>query len=712
MPTFYVRSLNIRLSVADLDKTITPEPLNTLSKESTLNADRAIKQLEEAAKDGALLEAPLCLDQWGCNLKFLGDLSQNMPFLMVQATPEYPCNPPVEVSNTKEKLPVPRLSGPHDNCLDSPLTDLSSPPLSPLPTLDVSNARQHELRALCLRILPNTKSFIHAENGEKARNDIKIDVYLNGDLCTSSYIQERDFLSKGYVRNIFSGARNSRLTERPWVLSPPPSAISDASPHPAAIEQIEDDIRNRWTEVSNALKTTAVSYGRNARSELPVIGQYLQNLAEVPVPAILPGMLKTDHKRFAIIDVVVINGKGNKDPADGPYLFRPLPLKLYGYEAENESSLVSSVETSKKQQSEAKGQSSRPRKSFADQQIAMQPFSLHHVPRNSLEPLNPPSATEKLSGLKLLTNLSQRLPRVRKAPTSLPADKRRESKSRSASDHEKRAPSPVLLGTKARKRSRDVTVPATLNDAPLKKRRMQYHTVLDARQTWAEEIDDIARQAADKDAVFFTERRITRSKLVNAADDDIVTENTILQESPFCQEASTSLSHLTEKSTIAPTTGISTVADAMNIVHPQTVTENAPSNLAKPVPSARSRRQRLLPSTPVLRADSSSPEKPLILDRHRFSTDVTPVPRSNPPSTMSAAHPGLSPKQTKLLSSSLKSRPWVAKASERVPWEVPALSKDSVVGYAEAGTERQVRSERGGWFREEGVLVGVRFVVG
>ena len=148
-------------------------------------------------------------------------------------------------------------------------------------------------------------------------NDIKIDVYLNGDLCASAYLQERIFLRKGHPR-IFSGARTHRLREVPWILKPPLNADVSGDGQSEATQTTED-ARHRWTTISDGLKLAAEANGRNQHNELPAVGQYLQNLAAVPMPATVPNMLKTSRNRFALIDVVVTTGKGNKDDASGAY---------------------------------------------------------------------------------------------------------------------------------------------------------------------------------------------------------------------------------------------------------------------------------------------------------------------------------------------------------------------------------------------------------
>ncbi|KAI4182919.1 MAG: hypothetical protein L6R41_005707, partial [Letrouitia leprolyta] len=418
MPKFRARSIDVRLSVAELDKTITPSPLNTLCQESTFNAHRAIKQFEADAKDGTLPETSLWSDEDGCSLGYLGE-HQSMPFFMVHAKPLYPFKRPTARASKGRKKPPPlQLPAVNDDDFDSPLTDFTDSPLTPISILGSvrsrdghnhggkqaqarprkssihqlqggesaegdprpSNLRQPEYtlaaglnsardsttnsanrshlageksghdyslgghssktqqpQALCLRVLPAAKSFLKTCDPSAAwtYNDIKIDVYLNGDLCASSYVPEKVHHIK--PQDTFSGARDGRLTEKPWVLMPPKADTIDDSVHLSEPEQIEDRARRRWMVISDALIIAALSHGQSPRKEIPIISQYLQSVAAIPMPATLPSILKTNHKRFSIIDVLVTSGKGNKDPVHGSYLLRPLSLKLYGFKVKEES---------------------------------------------------------------------------------------------------------------------------------------------------------------------------------------------------------------------------------------------------------------------------------------------------------------------------------------------------------------------------------------
>ncbi|KAL8903266.1 MAG: hypothetical protein Q9207_004035 [Kuettlingeria erythrocarpa] len=619
MPTFYARGVNIRLSVADIARTTTLAPLNTLCQASSDNADRASKQLEhDAVNGGTIAETPVWIDEDKCRLRFLGE-QQHMPFIMVHASLKYPFS--VGPAKTKQKPSPPQLIT-HSNDGDRngpPWSSGSSSPLSAAPTTDDSNAIDlstteppqaavtgvstsntlHELQnsraphterrttrveslglqALCLRVLPSAKSFLRSR---EVVNDIKIDVYLNGDLCASAYVPERAFHGKAYSRTTFSGARNHRLTEVPWILEPPRSNIMETSIESA---QAMEQANGRWAKISSGLISAAELNGRNSRNRLSMVGEYLQSLAAVPMPEELAGMLRTGPNRFAVIDVVVVTGKGSKEGPSGAYLFRPVPLKLHGFSVHEAPSPAKASETRTEQRP------ARPKRSIADAEAVAQP------------------ASHQATGLGLPSRPAMPLTAI--VPT-------------------KRGETP---------------------GGPTKKRKVHYYDVLDNRQTMAEEMEDIAKQAADKDAIYFTERRVLRSKLADA-------------------------------------TGVDALA--IDISTPKPAGPSAPS---RPV-------QHL---TPVNRADSSSPEKPLIL-RHRTASHTPIAPRG--PST-----PQPRATDTPILGiSSRKSTGTGACGPGK--WEIPPLSRDCVVTYARDGTERQIRAERGGRFREEGVLIGVRYVLG
>ncbi|KAL8940890.1 MAG: hypothetical protein Q9216_002551 [Gyalolechia sp. 2 TL-2023] len=871
-------------SSLELDKTITPAPLNTLCKDSLLNADRAIRQFEDDAQDGTLPETPLCSDENECRLGYLGE-RQDMPFLMVHAKPTYLSHqPPGTVSKAKRKPPplrLPAVNGDSSNP-DSPLSDFTSSPLTPTSALgaigsqDVhsfdkkqacyrpkgSSIRQldgtggakeyllpahlqrHEQtltaspeavvesttnpanelglagtysdgkeslgdrpsksqqpQALCLRVLPTAKSFLRPSEPEAAwkYNDIKIDVYLNGNLCVSSYVSQRAYHAERQTQDTCSGARIGRLIEKPWVLMPPILDILEDSATPKELKQIEADVNRRWKAISNALNVAAELQGRNSRNELPVIGQYLQSLATIPMPATLPGMLNVDHKRFSIIDVLITSGKGNKDPVQAPYLMRPLSLKLHGYRVKLESSAVkekeslekkqpvAGVSTSQPEKSSADAQikeqgnpekkqpvarelSTRPKKSFADQRTALQPSSFFHAPRNSAgkskieyssnerdntkSPEDPsiyqaarkgilfqrsmpgsiitPHTPETEQALPSGTLISapKRLPQIRKAAQSFQESQPHGSRSQPALNPRKHTLTPQVAKNEELQTPQGSIVPTSSKDNPPKRRRIQYYDVIDTRQTKAEEMEDIARQAADKDAILFTGRRITRSKLANTPDYLDMTEYSVAQEpvSKF-NDSQAKLPNSTLEHDLTSLPKSNKYQDAMGVTCPP---PSASQNLRKSEPPAPSRRRQdgSSPPAPAKRAEPSSspPGKPLLLRHDRSPTGI-----SKPPSANQSALPSSETPEKDLLLPTLApitpepggvvkpppsaKKRFLGHVNKPTPlnpttWQIPPLSKDSIVTYPADGTERQIRAERGGWFREQEVLVGVRFVVG
>lgn len=127
--------------MADVAKTITPDPVSTLCKEGTANTDRAIQQFENYAKDGTLVETPLWSDDDECRLGFLGE-QLDTPFLMVHTKPDYPFQTATERAPKRNNKPEPlRLM---TGSQDSPLSDVASSPLSPLTTPDSISAGNEE----------------------------------------------------------------------------------------------------------------------------------------------------------------------------------------------------------------------------------------------------------------------------------------------------------------------------------------------------------------------------------------------------------------------------------------------------------------------------------------------------------------------------------------------------------------------------------------
>ncbi|KAL8735343.1 MAG: hypothetical protein Q9166_000888 [cf. Caloplaca sp. 2 TL-2023] len=843
MPTYHTGCINVRLSVADYNKTTTPNPVTHQGRDSIANAEKALKQFEDDSTKGTLTETSLSSDADGYSLGFLGDC-RNMPFLMVHAKPQYPFTkppgkPPGSGSAEKKRPPPLQLvpSVPAGDSQDSPLTELSSPPLSPpfhrrddtgiratlainnneeskLPRqvlrhhhsvgargsearpsinqLSVTNSPiistsfpmerrfgspsyqlyedvqgQHQVRplepqALCLRILPTKKDFLYKGGPRMVKwghNDMKADIFLNGELCSSAFIPETAFYKKDPLRDTFSGVRVGFLTEKPWILAPAVSAFSGIANDANGGRPMPEDAECRWNEIAGALKLAAESLGRNERNAMSPISEYLQSLADLPMPATLPDMLEFGSKRFAVIDVVVITGKGRKEEASAPYLMRPLPLKLPGYGAHRDSTPVKALPDIDTPPPRKRHRTARPTRSAADAEILSQQFSLEYVRRGSAGRFTRAIDNDDVEAG------TARYPHGHHSKGKLTVP------GHSMVEASPTTPNPAAMqGSPSKQPTRlhNTPIPLALQPKQVERNRMKYQSVTNTRQTREEELKDIVDQAANNDG-FVTKRFVTRSKLTGpTATTDIVVDTSVTQ-TPAGADTNTSkfqsptkivtLKYSPSKQhSFSQPPAIAANDDSQAYQTPTTATYSLRSHARRlstslpllpiPLPTAtgitafdtsnamaspeRRRDTSPSPTLPVESMALSSPEQPLIL-RHKPATVNpnhtpntllgaippldTPISRRSQPATSPTHLAGpIQPLQRPHTSNSPLKRKKPRKSSityqKRIPFEIPELSKGSIVTFAEEGTVRQVRSERGGWFREEEVLVGVRFVVG
>ncbi|KAL8688633.1 MAG: hypothetical protein Q9224_004836 [Gallowayella concinna] len=697
MPTYYTGGVNIRLSAAEFHKTVTSKPARHHSKESSANVEKALKEFED---HGRTLAETTLRNPDGHRLGFLGEY-KNMPFLMVRAS-----------HSTSEKTKSPPLLLAHNDSQDSPLSELSLFPRSPFPTssnqaedrfgspsfqLHDPKAQRHEKskspepQALCLRILSTRRTFHTVGKPRKVKwghSDMKIDIFLNGDLCSSAYIAESAFHKKEPLRNTFSGAKIDRMAEKPWIL------VADDRIGP---NDVAEDVASRWNEIAQAHKLAAESHKRNEKNEMSCLGDYLQSLASLPMPATLPELLETGNKRFAIIDVVITAGRGRKQDASTPYLMRPTPLKLHRFGTHREGSpiRVSPRPITPPPQWTTRERSIHPPRSAADAEILSQQFSLKYVGRGSAG-----RVTRRVDNHENhVSSPAHRDGHYTKGQLTIPGHSIMEAAN---------APSPLATPaithvpeSRPQLQSPPILLPHQSNQ--VKRRRMLYHDVIDTRQTREEELNDIMQQAVSLN----TDRLITRSRLADTAHEphDL--------PKPLPPVAADRNSIVREPLT---STRMVTLRYGSPTRFPAPQATTTPSILT---PICRKRALDLPPRPPdTYTADASSPEQPLMQLRHTTPNDKahasTPAEESLRLDVSSIPRfPAAPAIGMKIDTASVDSPVVEKKKGEAVEgWVVPEASKGAVVRYAEGDVVRQVRSERGGWFREDEVLVGMRFVVG
>ena len=195
--------------------------------------------------------------------------------------------------------------------------------------------------ALCLTVFLSPSSFVRTTDratGKKEMIDVKIDVYFNGSLCGSHYVPKR-YSGDAYATTEhivrFTGRRLGRLIEKPWIIVP-----SGQNPDGGLRESRRGKVayagaQQRWKDISDSLLAEADNIGRDGSGNRPVIGEYLESLAELPMPTEVEDMQKAGGPKFGVLDAVVTWGTGNKDGPDAPYITEPTPTRIEGCTSTN-----------------------------------------------------------------------------------------------------------------------------------------------------------------------------------------------------------------------------------------------------------------------------------------------------------------------------------------------------------------------------------------
>ncbi|KAL9580708.1 MAG: hypothetical protein Q9212_004338 [Teloschistes hypoglaucus] len=876
MPTYYARSLNIRLSVADLVKTSTADPVTGLSAACIFRKDRALDQLERDGEIGTLAETPLPVDDEnddGLRLGFIGK-RQTLPLIMVHAKPKYPFGTASPIDRSRRKRPAPLVID--TQLADShgfPSSDLSSPPLSPLPTSDGSDPQAaepvkqrdqnitrapitHQLdgtgdtedaglswagipgqqqwpnagipeapdpthdhdnsvlwsrrkssmhascgeefspsspQALCVRIMPGINAFRSPAPGadQWSNHDLKFDVFLDGELCTSTSMSKSLF-AREKSRMIFSGARIGQVMEKPWCLMPP-TRMAHGGPNPSSAQgHLVESAENRWKDVSQKLVLAAKLPGRSIDNELPALGRYLQALASVKMPGALPGMLTTNMTGFAVIDVVVSTGKLDTKEQSSPYLRQPTSLPIQGFGLESDDSARRKAEARTKREAVNQVREADRGKSKTHEKIAKQLSPLHRElynnsgrsARKSIGDTRRPTGLSETPEVEdLLGNLSL-LNHSRDDSASTPlASAPNQSHVIAPPSHARKMPvsdprkrqsfptaevaEPTSTAIPRKRRASlmsaypaPITIPAgsptslvKSSSERVKKQRMPYYNVLTTARTQEEEMEAII-----KDAAHVAQRRITRSEMVNSGKEvdttiDIFTQPAAIMDRamqpPQAKKTSARKSYLgAPRKQPARPARISDPFMSKPLIAtggPLFSTEDVGPSFMQQIPSTSPPREPVTYPT----SSESSPDKPLIQHYRKTPTMPSRIPQPTDPAAPASPSATTSPmsttptKPTRAAPFSInqqtpapqpqaypqpkpkpKPKPKNTPASASSPayrntpvkpssgWEVPEISRNGIVSYPQGDMVRQTRAEKMGRFREEGVIVGVRFVVG
>lgn len=534
-------------------------------------------------------------------------------------------------------------------------------------------------------------------------HDIKIDVYLNGLFFNTQFISNSQFRqggARGTKARIlrFTGLKISRFVEKPWILAPPghdSDGVLQASrqSNPVSPQETEAEVvaNQRWTTISDELLKEAERVGRNEHGERPISGEYLRSLASLPFP-----LEREDVQRanFGVVDVVIIWGKGQKDAATTPYLTEPTRIRLKGFstdagacEEAHVRSTVGGIHTPNPNA----GSFTRTLKAN-DAHLTMSTLDPINVsitipaPGNYNDAEFRPMAQD--SGATITAAISDSMdviPTTTPTPYSKPAPKTRAEALATAlsldgsGDEPSKSINPVL------KELYPEIYP------PLRSRKQALSTSTPTQETSA--ALSIAGPSTRK-----TTHRRSREPSVSSESSNPLKR----------RKAMTYYSVITAKQTFA---------EEMQSIVEQAV-EDAHTWTTRTAVMDANTGTGTVESSPL----SSVPEEVSLIEIPKPSKVVTL--RLSPQKLASSPHDGQP--VTSPSADNTPSQEGPAPSRRQVPetsssavghslddhFVLPALSDNCRVTFADRGVVRSVGAIRGGWFKEKGVIMGTRFIVG
>ena len=453
--------------------------------------------------------------------------------------------------------------------------------------------------------------------------------------------------------------------EKPWVYVPPGQNPDESIREHKRTRGVYAGASPRWEAISQMLEAEAGSMGGGEDGGYPVLGEYLSSLVKLQMPPEVEEMQRVGGANFGVIDVIIITGKGHKDGANGTMLQEPTHLRNPNETSsfvEKPSLLKSSVNLNRR------GQDSGTPK--IDQQDYHQRRKRRQI-SPSIKPTSfYPNACTRNTEIHLRGGLARTPQSSTKSFAARPDD-----------ENGPFAPFSALA------------IPDTFPPRPWdnysstlsgrqRSRWKPYKLVGEDRKTLAEEMETIAERA-------FKSIALTNSQ-------------STVEETPTPKRMTRSGQRATAAASPSPRFG--SLRNAAETPFP--VELSSGRNVSKESKLVKFKLNFTSANKPLYE-HVDSPETPGPASRHG-STPST----SSSLSTLSTLPPTTATPSPSASLVAPISQP--IKAGEHVAgmYPTPLLSQDSVLTYAPLGLVRVIKAERNGWFEEDSVLMGVRFLVG
>ncbi|KAM0804420.1 hypothetical protein BDR22DRAFT_599332 [Usnea florida] len=454
MPRFAGVGTTIQLSVADLRRTTTLNPGTQQSVAVTESIKYVAQEFAKGSIDGTLTETPLCTEDGSedeSHMQFLGKL-KNFPFYMVQAGKNFFHLRTKEKRNRRSFRVLPIENGEGESA--SIAINGRGEQIGVETSTSTSNEPKPDYKppctphALCLTVFLSKMSFVRSQD-KTTIFDVKIDVYLNGELCGSRFVprrcaSEKFSMTEHIVR--FTGRRIGRLVEKPFVLVPSGQNPNGSFRQNRRGELAYAGAQQRWDDLASALMAEADRIGQDENGERPVLGEYLESLAQLSMPKEIEKMQKAGSPKFGVLDVAITWGNGSKKGPNTPYSIEPTPIRSQNDTATENVQLTDQL-------------------------------SVQGIPKTPENPIaTPKSRSQALANAKSIDDLSGT------SPSTLALS------SISVSNHHK-----VDTAASYKRPYRALSL-----DEPVKRSRGYYHDVITTRRTQEEEFQSITTAAVSE----------------------------------------------------------------------------------------------------------------------------------------------------------------------------------------------------------------------
>lgn len=415
----------------------------------------------------------------------------------------------------------------------------------------------------------------------------------------------------------------------------------------------------RWEAISQMLEAEAGSMGGG---EDAVLGEYLSSLVKLQMPREVEEMQKVGGAKFGVIDVIIITGKGHKDGASGTMLLEPTHLRNLNPKSSfvQEPSLLKPSVTLNR-----RGQDS------CTPETDQQDYHQRRKRRQMSPSIKPASFSPKASARNTEIHLRGGL-------AITPQSSTRSIAARPDDEHGPFAPRLSALAKPDSSPPQPWDNYSSTLSGRQRSRWKPYKLVAEDTKTLAEEIETIAERA-------FQSIALTNSQ-------------STVEETPTPKRMTRSGRRATAAASPPPRFG--SLCSAAEAASPLEL--GSGRNVGKESKLVKFK----LNFTGANKPHLHSPETPGPAPRHG-STPST----SSSLSTLSTLPPTTATSPSESLATSI-SQPIKAREHVAGMYLTPPLSQDSVLTYAPLGLVRVIKAERNGWFEEDSVLMGVRFLVG